>query len=92
MGVVFEALSSVESRFLVTFRSRYRTLGSSSPVRLYVAMLLAMMIMDSSSKTISQPQLNVVFCKSCFGHGASSQQWKPYIYPVYMVNPFTEVY
>ena len=41
-------------------------------------MLLAMMIMDETSETVIQPQLNVFFCKSCCGRRCvSSQQWKP---------------
>jgi hypothetical protein len=35
------------------------------------------MIMYWTSEAVSQPQLNVVLHKSCFGHGASSQQWNP---------------
>ena len=31
-------------------------------------------IMDGTSKTVSQPLLNDVPFKSCFGHGVSSQQ------------------
>jgi hypothetical protein len=34
-----------------------------------------MMIMDQTSETISQPQLNVCLCKSCFvGAGEMAQQ------------------
>jgi hypothetical protein len=36
-----------------------------------------MMIMDLTSETVSQPQLNVVLYKHLLGHGVSSQQWKP---------------
>ena len=46
-------------------------------VCLGTAMLPAMMIMDWTSETVSQPQLNVVLYKSCLGYGVSSQQWKP---------------
>jgi hypothetical protein len=41
------------------------------------AMLPAMMIMDWTSETESQLQLNVVLCKSCLGHGVFSEQWNP---------------
>jgi hypothetical protein len=36
-----------------------------------------MMIMDWTSETVSQPQVNVVPYKSCLGHGVSPQQYKP---------------
>lgn len=39
-----------------------------------LAMLLAMMIMDEDSDTVSQSQLKTSFYKSCHGHGVSSQQ------------------
>jgi hypothetical protein len=39
----------------------------------------AMIIKDQTSETVSQPQLNVLFCKSYLGHGVSLQneaeQW-----------------
>jgi hypothetical protein len=41
---------------------------------LLVAMLLTMTIMDQTSETVSQPQLNVFLYKHCFGHGVSPQQ------------------
>jgi hypothetical protein len=37
-------------------------------------MLSAIMIMDWTPDTVSQPSLNIFFYKSCFGHGVSSQQ------------------
>jgi hypothetical protein len=44
-------------------------------VCLDIAMLPAIMIMDWTFQTVSQPQLNVVLYKSCLGHGVSSQKW-----------------
>jgi hypothetical protein len=41
------------------------------PAPCYVPTL---MIMNSTSQSVSQPQLNVVLCKSCFGHDVSSQK------------------
>jgi hypothetical protein len=46
-------------------------------VCLDTAMLSSMMIMDRTSDTVSQPQLNVVPYKCFLGHGVSSQTWKP---------------
>ena len=44
-----------------------------------------MMIMDLTSETVSQAQLNVVLYKSCHGHGVSSQQWETQLkYSLYM--------
>jgi hypothetical protein len=43
-------------------------------------MLPFMMIMDRTSGTVSQPQLNIVLYESCLGHGISSQQVNPYQY------------
>jgi hypothetical protein len=40
-------------------------------------MLPAVMIMDWTSKTVSQLQLNVVLYKSLHGHILSSQQQRP---------------
>lgn len=37
--------------------------------------LPAIIIMDWTSEPVSQPQVNVVLCKSCHGYGVSSQQW-----------------
>jgi len=42
-------------------------------------MLSAMMIMDWTPETVSQPQLNVFFYNSSLGHDVSSQQWKLYL-------------
>jgi hypothetical protein len=46
-------------------------------VCLHTAKLPAMMIMDWTSETVSQPQLNIVPYKSYLGHGVSSKQRKP---------------
>jgi len=43
-------------------------------VCLDAAKLSTMLRMDWTSKTVSQPQLNVSFYKSCLGHAVSSQQ------------------
>ena len=44
-----------------------------------------MMIMDLTSETVSQAQLNVVLYKSCHGPGVSSQQWEAQLkYSLYM--------
>ena len=43
-------------------------------VCLRAAMLLTMRLMDSTSETVSQPQLNTCFCKTGCDHGVSSQQ------------------
>ena len=44
----------------------------------------AMTIMDRTSETVSQLQLNVCLYTSCLGHGVSSQQWKPSVrQPIY---------
>jgi hypothetical protein len=37
------------------------------------AMLATIMIMERTSETVSQSQLNVCLCKSCLGHVVSSQ-------------------
>ena len=57
------------------------TIGSSSHLLqghacLDTARLPAMMMMGQTFEPVSQAQLNVVFYKSCLGHGVSSQQWK----------------
>jgi hypothetical protein len=44
------------------------------PGCLDTAMLPVMTVVDWSSETVSQLQLNGFFCKSCHGHGVSSQQ------------------
>jgi hypothetical protein len=55
---------------------RCRTPRSSSHhICLPVVMPPAMMVMDWTSETVSQPEVNVVLYKSCLGHGVSSWQW-----------------
>jgi hypothetical protein len=53
-------------------------LAVTSPCLPRYCMLPALMIMDSASESVSQPQLNVVLYavlyKSCLGHGVSLQQ------------------
>ena len=46
-------------------------------IYLDAAMLPAMMIMDWTSETVSQPQLNICFHKTCLGHSVFSQQQDP---------------
>lgn len=43
-------------------------------VCLCAVMLSAMLTMDQTSQSVSKPQLNVFFHKSCHGHDISSQQ------------------
>jgi len=52
-------------------------LSAPSPAPRLPAHRHAMIIMDSASETVSQPQLNVFFYKECCVHGVSSQRWKP---------------
>ena len=54
-------------------------LSAPSPAPyLFVCTLLPIItIMDKTPETLSQPQLNVFFYKSCLGHGVSLQQWEP---------------
>ena len=49
-------------------------LGPCLPACYHVS---CMMITDWASENVSQPQRKIVLCKSCLGHGVSSQQWKP---------------
>ena len=45
-----------------------------------------MMIMDETSETVSQAQLNVFLYNSCLGHGVSSEQQK-----IKLIHNFTEL-
>ena len=78
VGAGFETLLLAGDILLVAFGRRCRILCSSSTMSacLDVSMLPTMMITDWTSEPVSQPQLNVVLYKSCFGHSVSSQQWK----------------
>ena len=56
---------------------RCKTLSSFSSVMSdckQTGKFLTMMIMDETSETVSLPQLNVFFNKSCHGHSSSSQR------------------
>ena len=61
------------TQFPAAYRSRGRTFSSFSRT-MSACMSAAMMIMDQTSETVSQLQLNVFLYKSCCGHGVSSQQ------------------
>ena len=86
MGADFEGLAppSAEGTLLLAAR-RWSPFGclqlkmQNSQLLLHHACLDAatlptMMIMDGTSETVSQPQIKVFLCKSCLGHGVSSQQ------------------
>jgi len=55
--------------------SRRRSQLLLQNVCLHIAMFPTMMIVDKTSETVSQSQLNVFLHKSCQGHGVPSQQW-----------------
>ena len=67
------------SLLLAACGSRCRILRNSSTLSAWLdtAMLPARMIMNQTSETARQPQLNIVLGKDCLGHGVSSQQRKP---------------
>jgi hypothetical protein len=65
----------LKSQFVLTARrSRYRILRSFSTTCLDAALLPSMMIIDYISDHVMHPQLNVIPCKTCLGHGVFSQQ------------------
>ena len=78
MGVGFEAqCGRLSFSWLQLDQDAELSIPSTALCLLHAAMLSAMMLMDETSETISQAQLNVVFHKSCLGHGVSLKQWKP---------------
>ena len=64
-----------ESLLLAAFRSRCRTLQLlQDHVCLHAVMLPTMIIMDQTSETVNQPQLNISLYKCCLGHDVFSWQ------------------
>jgi hypothetical protein len=76
LGVGFEA-SEVQARLSGSlFLSAACGSGCStlSYFCLQATLLYAMLIMDKASEMVKMAQANASFCKSCHGHGVSSQQ------------------
>jgi hypothetical protein len=77
MGVSFETLLLAAWKTVFSWLPLDQDIELSAPspyTCLDTAMLPALMLMDLTSETISQAQLNVCLDKSCLGHGVCSQQ------------------